>query len=564
MAFFTELTNDEVYYYTYALHLQCNYFDHPPGVAVLIRLSTLNLLFTNELFIRAGAIVCAVIGTWLSYTIGIKIRNERTGFYAAVLYNTSIYSSLIAGVFILPDSPQIICWLASLLVLINIITEFENNKKPRPVHWLLFGVFSGICILCKVHGIFLWIGLGLYILFYKRQMLSISWLYISFIITMLLVTPIIFWNMHNNFVTYTYHSNRVAVHSLQLNTKSFLQATIGQLFYYNPINVWLIIRSVFFLRKERLFNSSIERILLFTGLPLIIIVSFISIFDTVLPHWSGPGFVTLSFTAAAYLDKKVSQDQFSFPVILKSSVILIVAVIAAGLSILFFYPGTFGSKKINNYGSGDFTLDMSGWKNFQSEYISWIKQQPDSSGIKQLKIVCNKWFPAAHIEYYIAHPTHTEVVGVGALNDLHNFAWLNHTGRDLKKGEDALCIVPSNYTIDMQIVYGNYFASIKPIHVFTEERGGKTSRFFTLFLLKNYKATDAVHTINITALLPKSDFNTLQHGIEFIHIPVQKKTVKPVLYLNRVEPFNNDDFFSNYISYVFHPPQPMPVSNPSN
>ncbi len=53
----TELTNDEVYYYTYALHLQWNYFDHPPGVAVLIKLSTLNLLFTNELFIRFGAII---------------------------------------------------------------------------------------------------------------------------------------------------------------------------------------------------------------------------------------------------------------------------------------------------------------------------------------------------------------------------------------------------------------------------------------------------------------------------------------------------------------------------
>src|SRR3954471_21368091 len=76
-----ELGNDEVYYYTYALHLQWNYFDHPPGVALLILLSTLNLWLTNELFVRLGAILCAAAGTWLSYQIGTLVRNERTGFY---------------------------------------------------------------------------------------------------------------------------------------------------------------------------------------------------------------------------------------------------------------------------------------------------------------------------------------------------------------------------------------------------------------------------------------------------------------------------------------------------
>ena len=42
------LGNDEVYYVTYAQHLEWNYFDHPPMVALLIRLTTFNLLFTSE------------------------------------------------------------------------------------------------------------------------------------------------------------------------------------------------------------------------------------------------------------------------------------------------------------------------------------------------------------------------------------------------------------------------------------------------------------------------------------------------------------------------------------
>ncbi len=496
VAYTTELTNDEVYYYTYALHLQWNYFDHPPGVAVLIKLSTINLLFTNELFIRLGAIICAAIGTWLSYKTGKLIANERTGFYAAVLYNTSIYSSIIAGTFILPDSPQIVFWLAALYIGIKIVNT-DDHKKTGLQNWLLFGLLCGVCVLCKIHGIFLWMGLGLYILFYKRQMLSEAGLYLSFILTLVLTSPIILWNMHNNFITYTYHSDRVAVHSFSIHGDDFLQAFLGQVFYYNPINVFLIVQSMFFLRKQSLFKPSIQRLLLLCGWPVIIIVSVISLFNPVLPHWSGPGFVTLTFFAAAYLDKKVAANNFKMPAILKSSVWLIVIVVIAGVGLVLYYPGTIGSKKMKDYGSGDFTLDMSGWKSLEKDYSNWLQQQSNSNELNHLQFVCNKWFPAAHIEYYLAEPMHTSVIGVGALTDLHNFAWLNKTRNDLKKGDDALCIVPSNYNEDIAAVYANNFSFIQPIHVFTEQRSEKTTRLFTLFLLKNYNESDEVHNIPI-------------------------------------------------------------------
>src|SRR5882757_7922602 len=98
-----ELGNDEVYYQAYARHLQWCYFDHPPMVAWIIRLTTANLFLHQELFIRLGPIVCAAIGTALIYLIGKKIKNEITGLIAAVLYTTSFYTSVIAGIFILPD-----------------------------------------------------------------------------------------------------------------------------------------------------------------------------------------------------------------------------------------------------------------------------------------------------------------------------------------------------------------------------------------------------------------------------------------------------------------------------
>ena len=63
LAFFIELNNDEVYYWTYARRLQWNYFDHPPGIALLLKIFTANLTFQSEFFLRLGPICCSVIST---------------------------------------------------------------------------------------------------------------------------------------------------------------------------------------------------------------------------------------------------------------------------------------------------------------------------------------------------------------------------------------------------------------------------------------------------------------------------------------------------------------------
>ncbi|HEX5154758.1 MAG TPA: glycosyltransferase family 39 protein [Parafilimonas sp.] len=492
----TEFGNDEVYYYTYALHLQWNYFDHPPGVALLIRLTTLNMLLTNELFVRLGSILCAATGTWLSFKAGTLIRNERTGWYAAVLYNTSIYTSIIAGTFILPDSPQVVFWLAAMIVLIKMAHQLNNNKPILIGQWLLFALLTGICILCKVHGIFLWFGFISYLLLYKREIFLNPQLYIAGLITIIVFSPVIWWNINNHFVTWTYHSNRVAIHNTHINFNSFLQAFFGQIFYNNPVNVVLIAVAFYSYRTKKFLQQDIYKLLLFTGLPVIIVVSIISFFDNVLPHWSGPGFLTLNFIAAAYLDK-TNVSIIKFPLALKTSIAVIFLAIIAGLGIINFYPGTIGNKDETKYGSGDFTLDLYGWNDFEHQYNTWLQQQSNAGYYKHLKFVCNKWFPAAHIEYYVARPIHTNVVGVGNLEDLHNFAWLNKTVNDLNKGEDALCIIPGNYSTNIEDAYQHQFPSITKLHRFTVLRNGKTARIFTLYLLKNYQPTDEVHTLLI-------------------------------------------------------------------
>ena len=127
----TELGNDEVYYRLYAEHLQWNYFDHPPIVGWLIRFTTANLFFDSAFFIRLGAIIAAAITTWFIFLSGKRLNNEYSGFLAAVLYTCSIYGSVIAGTFILPDSPQMVCWSAGLYLLIKISRYNHINRTKK-------------------------------------------------------------------------------------------------------------------------------------------------------------------------------------------------------------------------------------------------------------------------------------------------------------------------------------------------------------------------------------------------------------------------------------------------
>lgn len=491
-----ELGNDEVYYWTYPLHLQMNYFDHPPVIAWLMRITTVNMLFQQEIFLRLGAIAGAAAGTWLSYSIGKKISNERTGWFAALLYNTCIYSSVIAGLFILPDSPQIVFWLLSIRVALQ-FTSMENMETPGLKSWVLWGIYTGICTMCKVHGIFLWIGLGLYIIFYNRSWLSAKGLYISLAITGLIISPIFIWNWQNNFITWQYQSSRVAIHGVSFNKDSFIQALTGQIAYNNPLNVAVIILAIIYYKRQKFLLQPIHRLLLLFSLPLILFVTCMSMFNPVLPHWSGPGFITLQFLAAAYLDKK-SIENCVVPRFVKHATALITFFICAGFVFIDYYPGTIGNKNKNELGGGDFSLDLYGWREIGTSFGIWVNEP---SVQKQLPvnhtIVCNKWFPASHIDYYVARVNKMEVIGTGTMNDLHQYVWLNHYRNDLKKGDSSLCLIPSNYTVNMPGTYLQYFTSAELLHTFPITREHATVRYFNLYLLKDYRKNDEAHNIKV-------------------------------------------------------------------
>ncbi|MGF7230090.1 ArnT family glycosyltransferase, partial [Arachidicoccus sp.] len=362
VAYSLNLGNDEVYYFTYALQPDWNHFDHPPLVGIFIRFFTVNLHYSNQFTMRLTAIIGAGFNTWLIARCGYLLRNERAGFIAAILYTTSIYTSIISGIFILPDSPQVVFWMMALWVLIKLIQTPQHKNVNG---WLLlFGLLVGITTMCKIHGVFLWIGFGLYIILHDKKWLFNPYLYFSILITLVCISPIVIWNYYNDFATWHFNSNRVSIAHASFNLDAFITTTIGQIAYNNPINVTLSFIAVSaFIKGKKFMQRDLGKLLMYCALPIIVITTGLSLLRDTLPHWSGPGFMTLLLPTAIFVENKITEvNKIFYKKILDFNMGFIAIVLITGLFVVQLYPGTMSQKVAPEIGANDVTLDMYGWQ----------------------------------------------------------------------------------------------------------------------------------------------------------------------------------------------------------
>jgi hypothetical protein len=476
-----ELGNDEVYYWTYAQHLQWNYFDHPPMVAVWIRFFTANLsLQQYEVFIRLGSILSCAAATTLIFDTVKKIHSEKAGWFAALLYNASLYAAIIAGLFIMPDSPQMLFWTACLWIFVQI-----SNNPGKWSLWVLFGLISGLCIMSKIHAVFLWTGLGLFILFKKRDCFKLPQLYVAALITALVASPILFWNMANDFITYRFHSERVAVEKFSLNWTGFGREFFGQIFYNNPFNVVIAVAAL--LATARIKKIPVVSLYNFVALPMIAILIIVSLFRNTFPHWSGPAYVTLIPLSSIYLAER------SKSFLLRWSVLCSAFFVIVGTVLINFYPGTLGKKSTERLGAGDFTLDTYGWKDAGKKFAYIREQEISAHHIStNAPMIAYKWFPAAHEDYYFCRPLKIEMIGIGNMHDLHNYAWSNKYRLTKTNLNEAWCVIPSNEKYDIAERYGSYYSRIDSVSTITSLRNGNTCRYFYVYRLSGWKSNSAL------------------------------------------------------------------------
>ncbi len=487
-AWILELGNDEAYYVTYAQFPDLSHFDHPPMVGFMIQAFTWNLRFDSELFVRLGSVIFGGINTYIIFLIAKKVKGLLAGLFAAMLYNTSVYCFVIAGIFIMPDTPQLFFWLLSLYLLMLTLPAKPITKNQATILFFT-SIPLGLGMLSKYTTAFLWLGAGLYVLFYNRQWLRKSEFYFSILSTLLIFSPVLLWNIENKFISFVFQSERVSFFGSGFRLDYFFTELFGQVIYNNPVNFIIILFALVALYRKKLsINKEYVRLLLFTALPLILLFLFFALFRRTLPHWTSPAYISLIVIASVYLTDKATKSirviLFPKPIIFSGLLLMLILVIGL-LQIKMEIINLPSSEYPKKLGNNDVTLDMYGWKQFGYKFSQIADADFYSKNMNaDAPIISNKWFPAAHLNYYVVQPYRYRLLAIGNLGDIHKFAWINREQPEIRMGSDAYFITSSrNYKSPDYLL--SYFSEVEKPEVIRIFKEKKHVENFFVYRLRN-------------------------------------------------------------------------------
>jgi 4-amino-4-deoxy-L-arabinose transferase-like glycosyltransferase len=257
------LAPDEAYYWLWSQHLQAGYFDHPPMVAVFIRIGTA-LFGVTPFGIRLLAPLAAAAGSLLLWRAAEDFCPGRhAGLIAAGLFNATIIAG-VGAVLITPDTPLLLFWTAALASIGRLLA----TRNPR--WWLAIGAAAGLALLSKYTAALLLAGIGLWLLTTKdgRSALKTPWPWAGLALALVIFAPNIAWNHAHGWVSYFKQGGRVARTDPARSLQFLAELIFGQIGLVTPICFGLMATAIWRLGRAR--NSVAALLLCLTLLPVAI------------------------------------------------------------------------------------------------------------------------------------------------------------------------------------------------------------------------------------------------------------------------------------------------------
>jgi hypothetical protein len=290
---------DEAHYFLYAKYLDLSYVDHPPLVG-WFHAPIYYLFGTSEFLVRLPAIILFALTTYLLYQFTAALSGSRQiALLAALAVNSSFLFNALSFM-LLPDS-----FLYPLMLLL-IFTIKKMEESPQLKYFVCLGVLLGLSGLAKYTAILFIPPLAAYFIIKRRYDLLVSkQMLLAAIIALMLVSPVLYWNLQNDFVSFRYQTGHV-MGSASIGVKAFFTSLAAQFGSYSPF-LFLIAFYGFF-KSFRDKNDWIRLALLFGGAILIFFL-YTSLRETALPHWNSPFYLLFIPIGVYYLSGPMRSEE---------------------------------------------------------------------------------------------------------------------------------------------------------------------------------------------------------------------------------------------------------------
>ena len=421
------------------------------------------------------------------------MKSELTGLFAAFLYTTSIYCSIITGTLVSPDTPQSMFILLSVYFLHEgLIVKYEDSEESRrlcSMALVMSGVFIGFAMLSKFSSALLWIGTLIYIVIFDRRVLKRPQIYISVIISLLVLCPIIIWNIKYNFIGFRYIDKAVLAFSDNFTLKDTAVELCRQIIYNNPVNIVIAISAIFSFRRVRYLRNDQYKLLISLFMPFFL-MGLVSI-----------SFFPLIMLSGAYLEVKYRhRTRIKLPSVLKKSINVFSLIVLIG--VIQVYTGFFDmeTKKSPDYkiGTDDISLDRYGWRELTKEFKNLRSMDVALGNISEhAYIISNNYSSAAHYDYYLANPCNISVKTIGKIDQTRKYAFTTQELGGLKIGESAYYIESSRDSISGLTIGLSYYKRVETAKIIYIYRLRKPVVRYTIYRFKELNTIPKKELISV-------------------------------------------------------------------
>ena len=231
-AVWTPLTFDEAYYWMWSKHLAGGYYDHPPAVALVIRLGTM-IAGDTELGVRLVSVLLALPMSWAVFrTTSILFGSVRVAATATVLLNATLMAA-VGTLIVTPDAPLLV---ASSFVLLFVAKVVETRHGAW---WLAVGAAVGAALLSKYTALFFGPAIVIWLLSVPkmRRWFFSPWPYLGGVVALAIFSPVVLWNADHQWVSFSKQLGRARIEDFRPFFVTELIPT--QIAFATPL-VWIL------------------------------------------------------------------------------------------------------------------------------------------------------------------------------------------------------------------------------------------------------------------------------------------------------------------------------------
>lgn len=199
------------YYYPWSTNLQLSYYDGPPLIAYVIRLSTL-IFGKTQFALNIWGVVVAVLSCWVIINIGKLLKNRELGYLLALFWLSYPFSTT-RFIFVTLNYDS----LESLFGLLTILFALKLVTTRNIFNLYAVALSGGLLLLAKYNGIVLLLAILIYFIVNKdlRQIFRSIHCYLAIPLCVAIFSPVLIWNYQHDWISFHY----------QLTTHSWSQGT---------------------------------------------------------------------------------------------------------------------------------------------------------------------------------------------------------------------------------------------------------------------------------------------------------------------------------------------------